>query len=47
VTKEEVTAALAPHLIGMSFDGLREQDLFDLDHTDRFDVAIGRGECAA
>jgi len=47
VTKEEVTAALGPHVIGMSFDGLREQDLFDLDHTDRFDVAIGRGECAA
>ena len=47
VTKEEVTAALGPHLIGMNFDGLREQDMFDLDHTDRFDVAIGRGECAA
>lgn len=47
VTKEEVVAALGPHLIGMNFDGLREQDMFDLDHTDRFDVAIGRGECAA
>ena len=47
VTKEEVSAALAPHLIGMTFENMREQDLVDLGQEKQFDVAIGRGECAA
>jgi len=47
VSKEAVSAALAPHVIGMSFDNLREQDLVDLGQEKVFDVAIGRGECAA
>jgi hypothetical protein len=47
VAKEDVIAALAPHLIGMTFENLREQDLVDLGQEKVFDVAIGRGECAA
>ncbi len=47
VTKETVSAALAEHTIGMSFDNLRDEDLVDLGQEKRFDVAIGRGECAA
>lgn len=47
VTKEEVSAALAPHLIGMTFENMREQDTVDLGQEKQFDVAIGRGECAA
>lgn len=47
VTKEEVSAALAPHLIGMTFENMREQDTIDLGQEKQFDVAIGRGECAA
>ena len=47
VTKERVAAALGEHVIGMSFDNLREQDLVDLGQEKVFDVAIGRGECAA
>ena len=47
VTKERVAAALGEHIIGMSFDNLREQDLVDLGQEKVFDVAIGRGECAA
>jgi len=47
VSKEDVAAALAPHLIGMNFEELREQDLVDLGQEKVFDVAIGRGECAA
>jgi sulfite reductase (ferredoxin) len=46
VAKEDVTAALGPHTIGMTFENLREQDLVDLGQEKVFDVAIGRGECA-
>ena len=47
VSKERVTAALGEHVIGMSFDNLRDADLVDLGQEKAFDVAIGRGECAA
>ena len=47
VTKEEVSAALAPHLIGMTFENMREQDTVDRGQESQFDVATGRGECAA
>ncbi len=47
VPKEDVAAALAPHTIGMTFENLREEDLVDLGQEKLFDVAIGRGECAA
>ena len=46
VPKEQVAAALADHTIGMTFETLREGDLVDLGQEKRFDVAIGRGECA-
>jgi sulfite reductase beta subunit-like hemoprotein len=47
VAREDVAAALAPHLIDSKFENLRDEDLSDLGQEKRFDVAIGRGECAA
>lgn len=47
VTKEEVVEALGDALLDSQFTNLREDDVFDLGQERTFDVAIGRGECAA
>ncbi|PCC70378.1 sulfite reductase (NADPH) hemoprotein beta-component [Nannocystis exedens] len=47
VTKEDVVEALGDALLDSQFTNLREDDVFDLGQERTFDVAIGRGECAA
>ncbi|MDC0722185.1 nitrite/sulfite reductase [Nannocystis bainbridge] len=47
VAKEDVVAALGDALLDSQFTNLREDDVFDLGQERTFDVAIGRGECAA
>jgi sulfite reductase beta subunit-like hemoprotein len=47
VTKEDVVEALGDALLDSQFTNLRDDDIFDLGQERTFDVAIGRGECAA
>lgn len=47
VTKEEVVEALGDAILDSRFTNLRDSDIFDLGKEQAFDVAIGRGECAA
>jgi sulfite reductase (ferredoxin) len=47
VTKEEVIEALGDTVLDSRFTNLRDNDIFDLGKEQAFDVAIGRGECAA
>lgn len=47
VTKEEVLEALGDAIIDSQFSNLRDDDVYDLGQERTFDVAIGRGECAA
>lgn len=47
VTKEEVVEALGDAILDSQLTNLREDDVFDLGQERTFDVAIGRGECAA
>jgi sulfite reductase beta subunit-like hemoprotein len=47
VTKEEVVEALGDTLLDSQFTNLRDDDIYDLGKEQAFDVAIGRGECAA
>lgn len=47
VSKEEVAAALGDALIDSQLTNLRDDDVYDLGQERTFDVAIGRGECAA
>lgn len=47
VSKEEVILALGDTILDSRFTNLRDDDAFDLEQEIVFDVAIGRGECAA
>ncbi|MCY1011793.1 nitrite/sulfite reductase [Nannocystis pusilla] len=47
VTKEDVVEALGDAILDSQFTNLRDDDIFDLGQERTFDVAIGRGECAA
>jgi len=47
VAKEDVVEALGDALLDSQFTNLRDDDIFDLGQERTFDVAIGRGECAA
>lgn len=47
VTKEDVVEALGDTILDSRFTNLRDSDIFDLGKEQVFDVAIGRGECAA
>lgn len=47
VTKEEVVAALGDAILDSKCTNLRDDDIYDLGQERAFDVAIGRGECAA
>lgn len=47
VAKEDVVEALGDAILDSRFTNLRDDDIFDLGKEQAFDVAIGRGECAA
>jgi sulfite reductase beta subunit-like hemoprotein len=47
VTKEEVVEALGDAVLDSQCSNLRDEDIYDLGQERVFDVAIGRGECAA
>ncbi len=47
VGKEDVVAALGPHILDADFGNVRDDDLVDLGQDKVFNVAIGAGECAA
>lgn len=47
VSKEDVARALGDAILDSQFTNLRDDDVYDLGQERTFDVAIGRGECAA